>query len=79
MDMLCLPIGNCIATIMKHGSQLTLRTTLFFDEVDIANKAIFKSKLQHAMSYYCTEKTKLLIEQHQLKGLRFDADLIDPF
>ncbi|WP_051303614.1 hypothetical protein [Psychromonas aquimarina] len=53
--------------------------TLYFNENDIEDKAIFKSKLQHAMSYYCTDKVKLLVEEHQLKGIRFDTDLINPF
>lgn len=52
---------------------------LSFNEVDIETKSIFKSKLQGGMANYCTDKFKVLVEAHNLTGIKFDIDLISPF
>lgn len=52
---------------------------LVFDDSDVSNKLIFKSKEQRGQFLYCGEKLKALCEQHDLKGLRFDSDLLAIF
>ncbi len=51
--------------------------TLVFNIEDVENKGFFKSKLDNATSIYCMDKVKLLVEEHQLRGLTFDTDLLD--
>jgi hypothetical protein len=75
----CLTFGQeqedlCIKRY-EDGYQYGLET-LYFNEDDIENKAVFKSKLDNAASLYCTDKIKLLVEEHQFRGLTFDTDLL---
>ncbi len=53
--------------------------TLAFEPDDIATKLVFKSKLAGAGLVFASHAFKELIEAHQLQGLRFDADLMNPF
>ena len=53
--------------------------TLAFDEADIAGKMVFKSQLEAGARLYVSEAFKTLVEAHQLQGLRFDPELMDPF
>ena len=53
--------------------------TLAFDEADVAEKMIFKSKLEAGATLYASAKFKALVERSGLQGVRFDADLMDPF
>jgi len=76
----CLTFGKeqedlCIRRY-EDGFQYGLET-LFFNIDDVENKGFFKSKLDNAQFIYCTDKVKLLIEEHQLRGLTFDTDLLD--
>lgn len=75
----CLTFGKeqedlCIKRY-EDGYQYGLET-LYFNEGDIENKAIFKSKLENARSMYCTDKVKLLVEEHKFRGITFDTDLL---
>lgn len=53
--------------------------TLAFEPDDIATKLVFKSRLAGAGLVFASHSFKELIEGHQLQGLRFDADLMNPF
>ena len=53
--------------------------TLAFDEADIAGKMVFKSQLEAGARLYVSAAFKELVETHQLQGLRFDPELMDPF
>ena len=52
---------------------------LNFEQDDIQNKLLFKSKLEGAQKVYCTDEFKNIIQSNKLKGLVFDEDLLDPF
>lgn len=52
---------------------------LAFDEQDIANKLVFKSKLQGGYSIFCNDSFKRLILDSELEGITFDPDLINIF
>lgn len=52
---------------------------LVFDEKDIEDKLVFKSKRQYGGVLYCGDQFKVLCELHGLKGLRFDTDLLNIF
>ena len=52
---------------------------LTFEQDDIQNKLLFKSKLEGAQKVYCTDEFKNIIQSNNLKGLVFDEDLLDPF
>lgn len=53
--------------------------TLAFEPSDIAAKLVFKSKLAGAGLLYASAAFKALVETHQLQGLRFDQELLNPF
>ena len=53
--------------------------TLAFDLADVAEKMIFKSKLEAGATLYASEAFKHLVEQAGLQGVRFDTELMDPF
>ncbi|MGF1725253.1 hypothetical protein [Photobacterium nomapromontoriensis] len=53
--------------------------TLFFDDIDVAGRYLFKSKLQGCQALYATEHFKELCEQHLFKGLRYETDLLAIF
>lgn len=53
--------------------------SLVFDEDDISNRLVFKSKMDGCARLYVSQKFKDLCEEFGLEGIRFDADLIDPF
>ncbi|UPW20108.1 hypothetical protein M0C34_07560 [Agarivorans sp. TSD2052] len=53
--------------------------SLVFDESDVQDKLIFKSKLQGASSFYCNEAFKALLAEHSLSGVTFDEELLEPF
>ena len=52
---------------------------LAFIESDLSNKYVFKSKDEGCMSIYCDDKLISLCEEHNLKGLSFDTNLLDVF
>ena len=52
---------------------------LAFEQDNIQNKLLFKSKLEGAQKVYCTDEFKNIIQSNNLKGLVFDEDLLDPF
>ena len=52
---------------------------LTFEQNDIQDKFLFKSKLEGAKKVYCTDRFKNIIQGSQFKGLVFDEDLLDPF
>ncbi|EGQ9110227.1 hypothetical protein ACUNB3_004305 [Vibrio alginolyticus] len=52
---------------------------LAFIESDLSNKYVFKSKGEGCMSIYCDDKLISLCEEHNLKGLAFDTNLLDVF
>lgn len=60
------------------GEQELLKK-LAFIESDLLNKYVFKSKGEGCMSIYCDDKLILLCEEHNLKGLSFDTNLLDAF
>lgn len=52
---------------------------LAFIESDLSNKYVFKSKGEGCTSIYCDDKLISLCEEHNLKGLSFDTNLLDVF
>ncbi len=52
---------------------------LVFDNDDINEKLLFKSKLQGGLSIYCTDDFKNLVANNELSGLIFSTDLLSPF
>ncbi|EGR2229756.1 hypothetical protein AB0533_004577 [Vibrio parahaemolyticus] len=56
-----------------------LLAELAFIESDLLNKYVFKSKDEGCMSIYCDDKLISLCEEHNLKGLSFDTNLLDVF
>lgn len=78
----CLTFGqeDMTQTIIDyHNGKAIGLEHLVFDDADVENKLVFKSKRQYGSVLYCGEKFKALCEQHDLKGLRFDADLMNVF
>lgn len=53
--------------------------SLVFDNDDISEKLLFKSKLQGGLSIYCTDDFKKLLANNELSGLIFSSDLLSPF
>lgn len=53
--------------------------SLAFDDEDISNKLIFKSKMQSGLSLYCTDDFKKLVNDNSLTGLVFNTDLLTCF
>ena len=53
--------------------------SLVFDDEDINNKLIFKSKMQSGLSLYCTDDFKKLVNDNNLTGLVFNTDLLTYF
>ncbi|MPW31964.1 hypothetical protein F9L16_23720 [Agarivorans sp. B2Z047] len=53
--------------------------SLIFDESDVQDKLIFKSKLQGASAFYCNDALKALLGEHSLSGITFDEELLEPF
>ena len=53
--------------------------SLVFDDEDISNKLIFKSKMQSGLSLYCTDDFKKLVNDNNLTGLVFNTDLLTYF
>lgn len=49
--------------------------SISFDEDDVKNKLIFKSKITDCAVLYCNEKLKNIIEENQLAGIIFDSDI----
>ncbi|MBM4877987.1 hypothetical protein HYO45_20740 [Vibrio parahaemolyticus] len=61
------------------GGEQGLFEKLAFIESDLSNKYVFKSKDEGCMSIYCDDKLISLCEEHNLKGLSFDTNLLDVF
>ncbi len=53
--------------------------SLAFNEADIKPRMVFKSKMEGCNRLYAPQKLKDCCEEFGLEGLRFDANLIDPF
>ncbi|MEL0605542.1 hypothetical protein [Pseudoalteromonas undina] len=53
--------------------------SLVFDDEDVSNKLIFKSKMQSGLSLYCTDNFKKLVNDNSLTGLVFNTDLLTCF
>lgn len=53
--------------------------SLVFESEDIIGKLLFKSKLQHGFSIYCTDEFKDLITENSLTGITFNKDLLSLF
>ncbi|WP_018692534.1 hypothetical protein [Algicola sagamiensis] len=53
--------------------------TLAFDDADINNRFVFKSKFEGGLTLFATEKFKALCEKKGLEGLIFKEDLLDPY
>lgn len=53
--------------------------SLAFEEADVSQRFLFKSKLQGAHALYCSSVFKALYTELGLQGLRFDEDLLNPF
>ena len=53
--------------------------TLVFNEQDVSDKAIFKSKLQGCKALFVNEQFKAVCEKHRLSGVIFDEDLLNIF
>lgn len=49
--------------------------SIVFEEDDVINKSIFKSKFTGGLVLYCNDKFKELVEVNNLSGLDFDQDL----
>lgn len=81
-------VFNCL-TFAQEDMGLTERNytdgyedgllSLVFDEEDISNKMVFKSRLEGPGILYVSKAFKALVDQSELQGLRFDEDLLDPF
>lgn len=81
-------VFNCLA-FGKEDLSLTERqyidgyengiSSLAFDEEDIKPKLVFKSLMAGAGLLFASQRFKELCERGGLEGLRFDADLMDPF
>lgn len=52
---------------------------LVFDDSDIKEKIIFKSKLRGTSAMYCTDEFKKIYVENGLTGIRFDKDLLSIF
>ncbi len=52
---------------------------LVFDQADVDEKLVFKSKLQGGNTVYCSSVFKGLCSELKLDGLRYDEDLISPY
>ncbi|EGQ8008365.1 hypothetical protein C4G74_RS11540 [Vibrio parahaemolyticus] len=68
---------KCVQKI-EYGSLAGVEV-LVFNESDIAEKVVFKSKMLGASFLYCTEPFKSLCEQNELGGVVFSSNLTDPF
>lgn len=53
--------------------------TLAFNDQDVADKAIFKSKLEGCKALFVNEQFKAICEKNQLSGVVFDEDLLNIF
>lgn len=62
----------------QDGFPLGLET-LVFDNKDVADKTIFKSRLEGCKALYVNEQFKSICEEHQLSGIEFDEDLLNIF
>lgn len=62
-----------------QGMPLEGLETLTFREDDVADRFLFLSKLEGGSKLYCSTQFKALVTELRLEGLRFDADLLDPF
>lgn len=52
---------------------------LAFNEIDIAEKLIFKTEYNRCASLFCLLPLKTLIEKEQFKGIVFNDDLVSEF
>lgn len=52
---------------------------LKFVESSVADKYVFKSLMQGCNLLYCDDKLKNLCNEHDLRGVEFDLDLLDVF
>ncbi|BDR17601.1 hypothetical protein R8N45_08395 [Vibrio sp. 1403] len=68
---------KCIEKI-EYGYRAGLEV-LVFDEQDLEDKLIFKSKMEEAGTLYCTDKFKSLCEKYQFDSIRFSSSLTNPF
>ena len=78
----CLSFGQEVETICVKkyldGIEDGLES-LFFEEYDVSDRYLFKSKLQGCQALYATENFRELCEQNQLNGLRYESDLLAVF
>ncbi|AWF82574.1 hypothetical protein BTJ40_18150 [Microbulbifer sp. A4B17] len=81
-------IFNCLSFGKEDASQCLKKyldgyedglETLVFDEADVANRFLFKSKMQGCGALYCSSLFKSLCSEFGIQGLRFDEGLLDPF
>ncbi len=52
---------------------------LTFDTTDTKDKLLFKSKLEGGSLLFASDHFKQICERHELKGLRYDEDLLSIF
>ncbi len=53
--------------------------SLKFIELSVADKYVFKSLMEGCALLYCDDKLKNLCNEHDLRGVEFDLDLLDVF
>ena len=53
--------------------------TLYFEESDIEKRYLFKSRLEGCQRLYATESFKRLCDHYDLRGLRFEENLLSVF
>ncbi|ELI5415007.1 hypothetical protein RRJ93_003218 [Vibrio parahaemolyticus] len=68
---------KCVEKI-EYGSLAGLEV-LVFNESDVAEKPVFKSKMQGPSFLYCTDQFKSLCDKYELGGVIFSSHLTDPF
>lgn len=83
-----LTLFNCITLGAEIESQCLLKyqdgfpiglESLVFNENDVVDKAIFKSKLEGCKALFVNEQFKVTCERHHLSGAVFDEDLLNIF
>ncbi|HAS6253089.1 TPA: hypothetical protein RQL13_003592 [Vibrio vulnificus] len=81
-------IFNCLAFGQEDTAVCTVKyldgiedglETLYFDEDDVQERLLFKSKMQGCQALYATEKFRDICAKYQLQGLRFEDDLLAVF
>lgn len=81
-------IFNCLSFGQEDTAVCTIKyldgiedglETLYFDEDDVRDRLLFKSKMQGCQALYATEAFRDICAKHQLHGLRFEEDLLAIF